>query len=399
MNLWTQLVVFLMAVLSCAWADKVLLLEQKILNDIFTNYDKRVRPYGKNGTGPVVVEINTFVRSLNDLDDVKMVYTAQLTFRQKWQDDRLKYEKQGLEFVTLTSADRMWIPDLFFSNEMRGHFHKILTPNNLVRIYPDGHVLYSTRVSLELFCPMNLKNYPMDKQECDIKAASYGYTTNDIVFEWKPMDPVQLAKKLYLPKFSLNDFRADYCTSKTNTGEYSCVVLKLHFSREFTFYLLQAFMPTMSLVILSWITFWLHPRSVATRLGIWIGVLLSLIIVTTSVAESGPRVSYIKAIDVWMGTCICFIFCVLIEMGLVNNAVTKDDRRNMKSAEDAEKSMCVDDGVKSNSNRPPNYTATPLRWLNKYSTQAQRIDAVSRFLFPASFAFFNFVYWLTYTAK
>lgn len=123
-------------------------------------------------------------------------------------------------------------------------------------------------------------------------------------------------------------------------GEYSCIVVNLEFSRAFTFYLLQAFMPTMSLVILSWITFWLHPRSVPTRLGIWIGVLLSMIIVTTSVAESGPRVSYIKAIDVWMGTCVCFIFCVLIEMGLVNNAVTKEDRRlGVRAVEEADVSI------------------------------------------------------------
>lgn len=398
MNLRTQILILLVAFGTCAWADKVLLLEQKILNDIFSGYDKRVRPYGKNGTGPVIVEVNTYLRSLNDLDDVKMLYTAQLTFRQKWYDDRLKYDSQGLEYVTLTSPDKMWIPDLFFTNEMKGHLHKILTPNNLIRIHPDGSVLYSTRVSLELFCPMDLKNYPMDRQVCNLKAASYGYTTRDIVFLWKEMNPIQITSKLFLPKFSLTAFEADYCTSKTTTGDYSCVVLNLHFSREFTFYLLQVFMPTMLLVALSWITFWLHQRSIPIRLGIWIGVLLSMMIVTTSVNDSGPSVSYIKAMDVWIGTCIVYILCVLIEIGLVNNAIAKDDRRaSVKAMEEADKSMTIEDGVKGS--RLPTYSTTPLRWLNKYSTQAQRIDAVSRFLFPVTFALFNFGYWITYMSK
>lgn len=395
---WTQFLsaTLILVVVSSAWADKVVL-EQQILNKIFDKYDRRVRPYGKNGTGPVVVEVNTYVRSINDLDDLKMVYSAQLTFRQKWQDNRFRYDPEGLEFVTLTSPDRMWVPDLFFSNEMKAHLHKILTPNNLIRIFPDGHVLYSTRVSMELSCPMNLRSYPMDVQNCEIRAASYGYTTNDIVFVWKNENPVQVSKNIYLPKFRMQQTTHDYCTSRTNTGEYSCIMINLQFSREFTFYLLQAFMPTMSLVILSWITFWLHPgHSLPLRLGIWIGVLLSMILVTTSVGDRGPRVSYIKAIDVWMGTCIMFVFCVLVEMALVSNAALK----TMSSLEEGDKSMGMDDGAaKSNSHRPPNYSATPLRWLNRYSTRAERIDGVSRILFPAAFAFFNFVYWLTYMSR
>lgn len=72
----------------------------------------------------------------------------------------------------LTDLKRIWIPDLFFRNEKQGHFHNIIMPNVLLRIYPNGTVLLSLRISLVLFCPMDLHNFPLDKQVCTIEMAS-----------------------------------------------------------------------------------------------------------------------------------------------------------------------------------------------------------------------------------
>lgn len=40
---------------------------------------------------PVEVEVNAYIRSMSNIDFVKMEYTVQLTFRQTWVDDRLVY--------------------------------------------------------------------------------------------------------------------------------------------------------------------------------------------------------------------------------------------------------------------------------------------------------------------
>ena len=64
------------------------------------------------------------------------------------------------------------MPDTFFRNEKIGAFHNILTPNLYIRVFPDGDVLYSIRISLTCFCSMYLALFPLDEQTCNLDIAS-----------------------------------------------------------------------------------------------------------------------------------------------------------------------------------------------------------------------------------
>ncbi|XP_055640469.1 glutamate-gated chloride channel isoform X2 [Toxorhynchites rutilus septentrionalis] len=305
--------------------------EKKILDQILGagKYDARIRPSGINGTdGPAVVRVNIFVRSISKIDDVTMEYSVQLTFREQWLDERLKFDDIGgrLKYLTLTEANRVWMPDLFFSNEKEGHFHNIIMPNVYIRIFPYGSVLYSIRISLTLACPMNLKLYPLDRQVCSLRMASYGWTTADLVFLWKEGDPVQVVKNLHLPRFTLEKFLTDYCNSKTNTGEYSCLKVDLLFKREFSYYLIQIYIPCCMLVIVSWVSFWLDQGAVPARVSLGVTTLLTMATQTSGINASLPPVSYTKAIDVWTGVCLTFVFGALLEFALVNYASRSADR-------------------------------------------------------------------------
>ncbi|KAI4475946.1 hypothetical protein M0804_013987 [Polistes exclamans] len=253
-------------------------------------------------------------------------YSVQLTFREQWIDERLQFNdfKGRLKYLTLTEANRVWMPDLFFANEKEGHFHNIIMPNVYIRIFPNGSVLYSIRISLTLSCPMNLKLYPLDKQICSLRMASYGWTTTDLVFLWKQGDPVQVVKNLHLPRFTLEKFLTDYCNSKTNTGEYSCLKVDLLFKREFSYYLIQIYIPCCMLVIVSWVSFWLDQSAVPARVSLGVTTLLTMATQTSGINASLPPVSYTKAIDIWTGVCLTFVFGALLEFALVNYASRSD---------------------------------------------------------------------------
>ena len=91
-----------------------------------------------------------FIRSFEKIDDVKMEFSVQITFRQQWYDNRLEYDDMGgkIKYLTMTDSSKVWMPDTFFRNEKQGKFHNIIQPNLYVRIYPNGDVLYSIRVSV-----------------------------------------------------------------------------------------------------------------------------------------------------------------------------------------------------------------------------------------------------------
>ncbi|XP_038121541.1 glutamate-gated chloride channel isoform X7 [Culex quinquefasciatus] len=422
--------------------------EKKILDQILGagKYDARIRPSGINGTdGPAIVRINLFVRSIMTISDIKMEYSVQLTFREQWLDERLKFDDIGgrLKYLTLTEANRVWMPDLFFSNEKEGHFHNIIMPNVYIRIFPYGSVLYSIRISLTLACPMNLKLYPLDRQVCSLRMASYGWTTADLVFLWKEGDPVQVVKNLHLPRFTLEKFLTDYCNSKTNTGEYSCLKVDLLFKREFSYYLIQIYIPCCMLVIVSWVSFWLDQGAVPARVSLGVTTLLTMATQTSGINASLPPVSYTKAIDVWTGVCLTFVFGALLEFALVNYASRSDmHRENMKKKRRELEQASLDaasDLLDTDSNatfamkplvRHPGdplaleklrqcevHMQAPKRpnccrsWLAKFPTsplkkvpcfgrgkcsRSKRIDVISRITFPLVFALFNLVYWSTY---
>ncbi|XP_055850294.1 glutamate-gated chloride channel isoform X12 [Episyrphus balteatus] len=412
--------------------------EKKVLDQILGagKYDARIRPSGINGTdGPAVVRVNIFVRSISKIDDVTMEYSVQLTFREQWTDERLKFDDiQGrLKYLTLTEANRVWMPDLFFSNEKEGHFHNIIMPNVYIRIFPNGSVLYSIRISLTLACPMNLKLYPLDRQVCSLRMASYGWTTNDLVFLWKEGDPVQVVKNLHLPRFTLEKFLTDYCNSKTNTGEYSCLKVDLLFKREFSYYLIQIYIPCCMLVIVSWVSFWLDQGAVPARVSLGVTTLLTMATQTSGINASLPPVSYTKAIDVWTGVCLTFVFGALLEFALVNYASRsglnkcymhkenmKKKRRDLEQASlDAASDLLDTDSNATFAMKPlVRHPGDPLAleklrqcevhmqppkrpnccktWLSKFPTRSKRIDVISRITFPLVFALFNLVYWSTY---
>ncbi|KAM9486090.1 glycine receptor subunit alpha-2 isoform 1-T1 [Clarias gariepinus] len=379
-----------------------------------SGYDARIRPNFKGP--PVNVTCNIFINSFGSVTETTMDYRVNIFLRQTWNDPRLAYSEYPDSSLDLDPSmlDSIWKPDLFFANEKGANFHDVTTDNKLLRIFKDGNVLYSIRLTLILSCPMDLKNFPMDVQTCTMQLESFGYTMNDLIFEWLETGPVQVAEGLTLPQFIIRDEKElGYCTKHYNTGKFTCIEVKFQLERQMGYYLIQMYIPSLLIVILSWVSFWINMDAAPARVALGITTVLTMTTQSSGSRASLPKVSYVKAIDIWMAVCLLFVFAALLEYAGVNfvSRQQKDfirlkrrQRRNIKEEELREGrfhfsgygiATCVKDGMAVKSDGAVQQTSVENN-KRKFVDRAKRIDTISRAAFPLAFLIFNIFYWITY---
>ncbi|KAM4710157.1 glycine receptor subunit alpha-3 isoform 2-T2 [Discoglossus pictus] len=399
-----------------------------------SGYDARIRPNFKGP--PVNVTCNIFVNSFGSIAETTMDYRLNIFLRQKWNDPRLAYSEYPDDSLDLDPSmlDSIWKPDLFFANEKGANFHEVTTDNKLLRIWRDGNVLYSIRLTLTLSCPMDLKNFPMDVQTCIMQLESFGYTMNDLIFEWQENAPVQLADGLTLPQFVLKEEKdLRYCTKHYNTGKFTCIEVRFHLERQMGYYLIQMYIPSLLIVILSWVSFWINMDAAPARVALGITTVLTMTTQSSGSRASLPKVSYVKAIDIWMAVCLLFVFSALLEYAAVNFVSRQHKEllrfRRKRKKDKVRKTIFnalkyvlsyLDDDVRENRfsftaygmgpclqakdgvtpkgpiNPPPAAAKTHEEMRKIFIDRAKKIDTLSRAGFPLAFLIFNIFYWIIY---
>ncbi|EGW13468.1 Gamma-aminobutyric acid receptor subunit gamma-3 [Cricetulus griseus] len=83
-----------------------------------------------------------------------------------------------MKILTLNSnmVGLIWIPDTIFRNSKTAEAHWITTPNQLLRIWNDGKILYTLRLTINAECQLQLHNFPMDAHACPLTFSSCEYT-------------------------------------------------------------------------------------------------------------------------------------------------------------------------------------------------------------------------------
>lgn len=84
------------------------------------------------------------------------------------------------------------------------------------------------------------------------------------------------------------------------------------------YYMLDYFVPSIMLVCISWVSFWLQADASAPRITIGTSTMLSFITLATAQTRTLPKVSYIKASEIWFLGCTIFIFGSMVEFAFVN---------------------------------------------------------------------------------
>jgi len=391
-------------------------IDAEILDSLFnkSKYDASVRPPGRdqNKTSAVAVTLQLMIRHINFLDDSKQEVNTQLTLRLSWEDPRHRYEHlfkhspdklaKLPDYVVIADSSSIWYPGIFIHNEKSAFIHTVLRPNVVVRIFKHGTTNFSSRITVLASCPMALHWYPFDKHDCPLSFSFYGLRDHEGTLTWVNRQSLEILAGTELPIFHV---RAIYHSEgnfleRRFTGNYSTVRAHIEFERRLSYYLFTVFVPCFLLCAVSWTSFWLDIRAVDARVSLGITTILATATQLNGIAEMSPKVSYLKAVDIFSCICQIFVSAAFLEFATVSFIMRKDskpgqgqnnintckakDERWVYRKEHARPSF---GNPKSKDTESPNWDPATMGMH-----VGMQIDKISRIAFPSLFFGFAIVY-------
>uniref|UniRef100_A0A8C5JV76 Gamma-aminobutyric acid receptor subunit gamma-3 n=1 Tax=Junco hyemalis TaxID=40217 RepID=A0A8C5JV76_JUNHY len=401
-----------------------------ILNKLLREYDKKLRP--DIGIKPTVIDVDIYVNSIGPVSSINMEYQIDIFFAQTWTDSRLRFNST-MKILTLNSnmVGLIWIPDTIFRNSKTAEAHWITTPNQLLRIWNDGKILYTLRLTINAECQLQLHNFPMDEHSCPLIFSSYGYPKEEMIYRWRK-NSVEAAdqKSWRLYQFDFMGLRNTSEIVKTSAGDYVVMTIYFDLSRRMGYFTIQTYIPCILTVVLSWVSFWIKKDATPARTALGITTVLTMTTLSTIARKSLPRVSYVTAMDLFVTVCFLFVFAALMEYATLNyySSCRKPNctkKKNMNAA------MRMHD-IKIPISEPPTTVITlnnAMYWQDfedacvyecldgkdcqsffccyeecksgswrrgRIHIDILELDSYSRVFFPTSFLLFNLVYWVGY---
>uniref|UniRef100_A0A914Z4K1 Neurotransmitter-gated ion-channel ligand-binding domain-containing protein n=1 Tax=Panagrolaimus superbus TaxID=310955 RepID=A0A914Z4K1_9BILA len=107
------------------------------------------------------------------------------------------------------------------------------------------------RIDVTLSCMMDLKRFPMDKQECPMVIQSYAYVENLVNLTWHidpPTFPIGSNTEIKLNDMQITNTRFEKCSGPypmfRGYGNWSCVRGFIVMKRLVMFHVIQTYIPT-----------------------------------------------------------------------------------------------------------------------------------------------------------
>uniref|UniRef100_A0A8C8AS99 Cholinergic receptor nicotinic gamma subunit n=1 Tax=Otus sunia TaxID=257818 RepID=A0A8C8AS99_9STRI len=300
--------------------------EEKLLQDLMTNYNRHLRP-ALHGDQIIDVTLKLTLTNLISLNEREETLTTNVWIEMQWSDYRLRWDPEKYDNIQQlrVPSTMVWLPDIVLENNIDGTFEITLYANVLVS--PDGSIYWLPPAIYRSACAIHVTYFPFDWQNCTMVFQSQTYSANEInllltveegqTVEWIFIDPEAFTENgewaiKHRPARKI--INSEHFTP--DDTQYQQVIFYLIIQRKPLFYIINIIVPCVLISAMAVLVYFLPARAGGQKCTVSINVLLAQTVFLFLIAQKVPETS--QAVPL-IGKYLTFLMVVTVV--IVVNAV------------------------------------------------------------------------------
>ncbi|KAM7017263.1 acetylcholine receptor subunit alpha [Passerculus sandwichensis] len=294
--------------------------ETRLVEDLFSNYNKVVRPV-EDHRDAVVVTVGLQLIQLISVDEVNQIVTTNVRLKQQWTDVNLKWNPDdygGVKKIRIPSDD-IWRPDLVLYNNADGDF--AIVKYTKVLLEHTGRITWTPPAIFKSYCEIIVTHFPFDQQNCSMKLGTWTYDGTVVVIN-PESDRPDMSNFMESGEWVMKDYRGwkhwVYYACCPDTP-YLDITYHFLMQRLPLYFIVNVIIPCLLFSFLTGLVFYL-PTDSGEKMTLSISVLLSLTVFLLVIVELIPSTSSaVPLIGKYMLFTMVFVIASIIITVIVIN--------------------------------------------------------------------------------
>ena len=269
------------------------------------------------------VEVKMVLLDVDEVDNVRQSFTANLVVVARWQDQSLAHE--GPDSISRPMAD-IWYPSFQILNQQK----LVATFPKAVEISPDGTVTYRQRYWGTFSQPLELDSFPFDKQRLTVILASVGFDMQSV--RLVPAATSGISTQLSIPDWDVTgwDFVSSSLPMEEEGFQVQGMVFSLDVKRDTNYFKWKVILPLVLIVMMSWMVFWIDPSLVASQISVSVTAMLTMIAYRFALAGLIPRLPFLTTLDLFVLVSTLAVFISMLEVLFTAHLATHDQLKKAR---------------------------------------------------------------------